>query len=90
MRQNLRDHRRNILDSLYSQSNPAAPESRALEALPLVVAVLDPRRPDDRTRLELFAADLDASGCGIIKNAIPSDIKRLADQLITLLEWYVF
>lgn len=89
VRQNLRDHRRHILDSLYSQSNRASPESRASEALPLVVAVLDPRRPDDRTRLERFAADLDESGCGIIKTAIPSHIKRLADQLITLLEWYV-
>lgn len=88
VRRNLKDDRRRILDNLYSRSSHAGPEQRASEALPLVVTVLDPRRADDRTRLERFALDLEDSGCGIIRTVIPSHIKRLADQLIMLLEWY--
>lgn len=89
VRRNLKDERRHILDDLYSHNNQMSSESRAAAALPLVVVVLDPRRSDDRARLERFATDLNESGRGIIKTAIPSHIRRLADQLILLLAWYV-
>lgn len=90
VRQTLKDDRRHVFDDLYSRSGYTSPEMRASEALPLVVAVLDPRRLDDRTRLERFAIDLEQAGPGIINTAIASHIRRLADQLITLLDWYVF
>lgn len=88
-RRNLKNDRRHILDGIYSQNSHASPESRVAAALPLVVVVLDPRRPDDRTRLQLFATDLNESGCGIIRTAISPHVKRLADQFILLLDLYV-
>lgn len=89
VRRNLKDDRRHVLDNLYSHDKHLDSESKVSEALPLVVSVLDPRRPDDRTRLERFSVDLDHYRSGIIGTVVPSHIQRLAEQLILLLEWYV-
>lgn len=85
VRRNLKDARREILDNLYNNNTISNPESRAFEALPLVVTVLDPRRPDDRIRLERFAGDLEDSGCSLVRVAPSHQIRRLAHRLLALL-----
>ncbi|KAL1855212.1 ubiquitin-protein ligase (E3) [Diaporthe australafricana] len=88
-RQSLKDQRRATLDALYGDvSSHLEPRSRASRALPLVVASLDPRTPDDRTRLERFAQDLLQTDCSLVKSdatASGSQIKSLTSQLLVLL-----
>ncbi|KAK2599683.1 hypothetical protein N8I77_011416 [Diaporthe amygdali] len=87
-RRSLKDQRRGTLDALYNDRSHADSRTTASEALPLVVAALDPRRPDDRTRLERFAQDLLQSDCSLVKSEATtsgSQIKRLTSQLLVLL-----
>lgn len=88
----LKDKRRETLDALYGDLSRTDPRTRAAEALPLVVAALDPRLPDDRTRLERFAQDLLQSDCSLVKSqetASGSQIRRLTKQLLVLLQRYL-
>lgn len=85
----LKDKRRETLDALYNDSSRTDPRTRAAEALPLVVAALDPRIPDDRIRLERFSQDLLQSDCSLVKSeetASSSQIRRLTRQLLVLLQ----
>lgn len=91
-RQCLRGKRRGTLDALYNDLSQTDPRTRSSQALPLVVAALDPRIPDDRARLERFARDLLQSDCSLIKSektASGSQIKRLTSQLLVLLRRYL-
>jgi ubiquitin-protein ligase E3 C len=85
----LKDQRRETLDALYNDLSRTDPRTRAAEALPLVVATLDPRKPDDRARLDRFAQDLLQSDCSLVKSqktASGSQIRRLTRQLLVLLQ----
>lgn len=91
-RQRLKDKRRGDLDTLYSDLSQADPGTRASKALPLVVAALDLRRPEDRTRLERFTQDLLQSDCALVKSektASGPQIRRLTCQLLVLLQRYL-
>ncbi|ROW03009.1 hypothetical protein VMCG_05725 [Cytospora schulzeri] len=88
-RRNLKDERRQALDALYDDSSALDSRTRASEALPLIVAALDPRIPADRVRLERFAQDLVQSNCSVIKStstAHPSQLKRLTNLLLAFLQ----
>lgn len=92
MRQCLKEQRRDSLDALYNDQSQIDPRARASEALPLVVATLDPRIPADRTRLERFVQDILRSDCSLVKSertARGSQIKRLISQLLVLLQRYL-
>lgn len=85
-RRSLKDQRRAALDALYNDLSHPGPQ-RASRALPLVIAALDPRTPDDRTRLDLFAQDLLQTDCSLVNSdatASGSQIKRLTSQLLVL------
>lgn len=91
-RRNLKNERRQSLDSLYANSSISDPRERAIEALPLVVAALDPRIPADRLRLERFSYDLVQSNCSVVKSksiAHTSQIKSLTGLLLVFLQRYV-
>ncbi|KAG6361179.1 hypothetical protein INS49_009403 [Diaporthe citri] len=88
-RRSLKDQRRGTLDALYNDLSQPDPRTRASEALPLVVAALDPRRPDDRARLERFTQDLLHTDCSLVKSektASGSQIRRLTGQMLVLLQ----
>ena len=88
----LKDQRRETLDALYNDLSRTDSRARAAEALPLVVAALDPRIPEDRARLKRFAQDLLQDDCALLKSqktANGSQIKRLTSQLLDLLRRYV-
>lgn len=88
-RRSLKDQRRGTLDALYNDLSKADPRARASEALPLVVAALDPRIPDDRARLERFAQDVLQNDCSLVKSektASGSQIRRLTSQMLVLLQ----
>lgn len=85
VRQDLRGQRRAQIDALYAQHvSQSSPELRSSQALPLVVTTLDPSRPDDGERLEMFARDLEDSGCAAVRTANPAQISKLAQQLLAL------
>ncbi|KAJ4392995.1 ubiquitin-protein ligase (E3) [Gnomoniopsis smithogilvyi] len=85
VRRNLRDKRREEMDSLYTddilRSNI---ELRSSLALPLAITALDSSRPDDQERLSRFAMDLEASGGTILKTANNTQINKLARQLLAV------
>lgn len=88
----LKDDRRQLLDVLYGNASIIDPRARASEALPLIVAALDPRIPADRVRLERFAQDLVQSECSLVKSestAHRSQVKRLTSLLLGYLQRYV-
>ncbi|KAK3945634.1 hypothetical protein QBC46DRAFT_302822 [Diplogelasinospora grovesii] len=58
VRRNLRTERRELLDQLYGARSTTAPDQRALQAVPLVLAVFQASRPEDHQRLGLVAQDL--------------------------------
>jgi ubiquitin-protein ligase E3 C len=88
----LKDQRREALDALYNDLSVTDPLTRTAEALPLVVTALDPRRSDDRGRLDRFVQDLLHCDCSLVKSqqtASGSQIRRLTRQLLVLLQKYV-
>lgn len=91
-RQGLKVQRRGALDALYNDLSQTDPRTRASRALPLVVAALDPRIPEDRARLERFVQDLLQSNCSLVKSrktASGPQIRRLLSQLLVLLQRYL-
>ncbi|KAG8169998.1 hypothetical protein KVR01_000743 [Diaporthe batatas] len=88
-RRRLKDKRREALDALYNDSSRTDPRTRAAEALPLVLAALDPRMPDDRMRLERFSQDLLQTDCSLLRSgetANSSQIRRLTRHLLVFLQ----
>ena len=85
MRQGLRVARRQKLDQLY---NTLDPELRTAQALPLLLAVYDAAKPDDRPRLLWVAEDLLESEFSVFaSHKIHSTrLNKLARILITTLE----
>lgn len=85
VRRNLRDERRGAFDNLYLDFSALDPQTRSRQALHTVVTSLDPSRPDDRLRLELFSADLEQSSCSALAIATLPQLRRLTSQLLVLL-----
>lgn len=86
VRRNLKDGRRKAFDELYQDGLPSSSGRRADEALHLVVTTLDPSRPDDRSRLQLFAEDLQNTNCAALSSASTVQLKRLVPQFLVLLK----
>lgn len=88
VRRTLRDERRTAFDKLYRNPEYTNQELRSSEALYLTVSALDPNRPDDRQRLQIFAQDLEASDCAALTSASTAQIRKLVKQLLVVLKRY--
>lgn len=88
-RRNLKNERRQALDALYDDPSISDPRTRASEALPLIIAALNPRIPADRSRLDRFAQDLVQTNCSVVKTGSTSNtsqLRRLMSLLLAFLQ----